>query len=309
MPYPMPRSRDEAAKIQSERKRQAVENAKRAPFYAGRLNHVDLDRLDEPEEWQKIPLLDKEELRALSTEDFYARFCIAPREEYAEYWRSGGTTGKPLFYPRTYADIEMCLESFRRTFDVMQCSSSDVVHVSFPLGIHPIGQMFSRAAGLNNIGSLWAGSGTGTPTEVQLQLIHELKPTVWMGMPGYGLRLANLAEEKGIDLASGSVNKLVVSAEPLSKAKRDKLERSWGAEVYDVFGMTECTLMATESSNHNGLVMFSDIAFIEVVDEETHEPVAEGEPGCWSPRPCTRTTARRSCAGRRATSSPCTCRK
>ena len=41
----LPRSREEIAALQRDRKRRAVETAKRAPFWRGRLEHVRDDRL------------------------------------------------------------------------------------------------------------------------------------------------------------------------------------------------------------------------------------------------------------------------
>src|SRR5690242_15577651 len=98
----LPKSRAEITAIQNSRKRHAVEQAKRAPFYAGKLDHIDLDRLDDPDEWRRIPILDKDMLRALPDRDFYDRFCIEPADGIAEFWRSGGATGAPLFYPRSF---------------------------------------------------------------------------------------------------------------------------------------------------------------------------------------------------------------
>src|SRR5690242_12522610 len=95
----LPRSTDEIEAIQSLRKRRAVEQARRAPFYAGRIDHVNVNKLDDPAEWRKIPILDKDMLRALSDQEFYGAFCLTPDDGIAEYWRSGGATGTPLFYP------------------------------------------------------------------------------------------------------------------------------------------------------------------------------------------------------------------
>ena len=58
-----PKSRTAIADIQRKRKRAAVEAAKRAPFYRGRLDGVDLDLLDDPDVWNRIPFLTKDELR------------------------------------------------------------------------------------------------------------------------------------------------------------------------------------------------------------------------------------------------------
>jgi phenylacetate-CoA ligase len=275
----LPRSREEIAALQRDRKRRAVETAKRAPFWRGRLEHVRVDRLDDPEEWRRIPLLDKDMLRALSPEQFYRDFCIAPRDQVAEYWRSGGTTGRPLFYPRTRADIHYAMVGFRRTYECMGCRPGDQAHLSFPLGIHPAGHMWARAGEQAGLGMIWAGAGAACPSAMQIELMQLLKPTVWMGMSSYGLHLSNLAEQRGLDLASGSVERILCTAEPLSDAKRAKLARQWGASVLDSFGMTEVTMMGAESERAEGFHIWTDLVLIEVLDPGTHAPVPEGEEG------------------------------
>src|ERR1700730_4039144 len=85
----LPRSSGEIEAIQSRRRRRAVEQARRAPFYAGKLDHVNLAKLDDPAEWRKIPILEKDMLRALSDQEFYGAFCLT-EDGLAEYWRSGG---------------------------------------------------------------------------------------------------------------------------------------------------------------------------------------------------------------------------
>ena len=274
-----PGSRQEIERIQRERKRIAVELAASAPFYRDRLSGIDRERLDDPEVWSSIPLLTKDELRALSTEQFYREFCIQPLTRVVEYWRSGGVTGRPLFYPRSAIDMTHGLLAFRRAWPLIGATAEDCVHISFPLGIHPVGHLYARTAEEQGIGTVWCGSGTNTPSSAQLALIGELKPTIWAGMASYALHLANLAEASGIDLAASSVKKVVVAAEPLSPAKRQKLERMWGAEVFDHFGMTEASFVAGECASHDGLYVWSDLFHVEVVDEATGLPVPEGEIG------------------------------
>lgn len=276
---PIPKTREALAAHQTKRKIVAVENARKSRFFKGKLDHVNLDYLYEPEEWAKIPILSKDMLRDIADNRFFEDFCIAPRSDIQEFWRSGGSTGKPLFYPRTFEDIKYAMAAFARSYEMMETTPDDIVHNSFPLGIHPAGHMWARSASHHNVGVNWAGSGTGTPSVIQLQLHGMMNPTIWMGMPSFGLHLANLAEEKGIDLASGSVKKILTSAEPLSDAKCEKLERQWGAKVFNSFGMTECSLMGSESVHHDGFVMWTDMLFFEVLDEKTFEPVAEGEQG------------------------------
>jgi phenylacetate-CoA ligase len=276
----LPRDQAEIDAIYRTRKRLAVERARRSKLLAPRVDGIRLDRLDDPEEWAKIPVLTKDELRKLSTGEFYADFCIAPISASRELWRSGGATGKPLFYPRSAEDLDYNLGvGFRRIWPCIGARAGDILHVSFPLGIHPVGQLTPRSAQMEGLATTWAGAGTTTPTPVQLELIRELKPTILAAMPSYALHLANVAEAQGIDLAAGSVRKLLVSAEPLTAAKRGKLERAWGAKVYNSFGMTEASMTTVERDGVDGMVAWSDLFYLEVVDSASGKPVAPGEQG------------------------------
>jgi len=276
----LPKSRTEIERIQSERKTHALAQARRAPFYKGKLDHVNAGRLDDPDEWRKIPILDKETLRKLDDQKFYEDFCLPPHDDaIAEYWRSGGATGTPLFYPRSFDDIAAAMIGFARIYDCTRCRRGGRAHVSFPLGIHPVGQMLARAAGTRGIAVNWAGSGATTPSALQLELIDRLRPTIWMGMSSYGLHLANLAEARGLDLAVRSIETLLCSAEPLSDAKREKLARRWGAQVRDTFGMTEAGMMGAEDEAGRGFRIWTDMFLIEVLDPDTHDPVKEGAVG------------------------------
>ena len=71
--------------------------------------------------------------------------------------------------------------------------------------------------------------------------------------------------------------RFLVGAEALSKAKREKLERMWGAEVNDLFGMTEIGILGSDASAHEGFHVWTDQAIFEVVDEKTGLPVEDGQ--------------------------------
>jgi phenylacetate-CoA ligase len=276
-PLFLPSSRQEIRRIQSLRRRAAVEQALRSPFWRKRIpKNIDLESLDNPDVWRSIPILDKETLRALTDTEFYGEFCVSGHDGIAEYWRSGGVTGQPLFYPRSFRDIEYGLEAFARTFDCAGAKPGDRAHVSFPMGIHPVGQIFARCAGSRGITVNWAGAGTSTPSALQIELIRRLKPTIWLGMSSYALHLANLAEARGLELR---IDKLLTSAEPVSQAKRAKIERSWGAKLTDTFGMTEAGMMGAEDTPGEGFRIWTDMYHIEVLDPKTLESAREGEIG------------------------------
>src|ERR1051325_7730422 len=253
MNFRWPTSEADIERIHRGRKRLAVERALQSPFWKRRMPALELDRVHEPDVWRRIPVLTKEALREIPAEWFHEEFCIAPRTKVVEYWRSGGATGRPLFYPRSGEDMQYNIMAFERAWALVGATAEDCAHVSFPLGVHPVAHLYARAAINLGIGTVWCGAGSNTASEAQLELIEQLKPTIWIGMASYGLHLANLAEVKGVDLARSTVKKLLVAAEPLSPVKRGKLERAWGAEVFDHFGMTEAAIVSGETIAHDGL--------------------------------------------------------
>ena len=274
----LPASAAELSAIQSTRRRDAVEKARRSKLLGPRLSSIRTDRIED--DWLNIPLLTKDELREISPESFLEEFCIAPSGDVSEWWRSGGVTGKPFFYGRSAQDLHFSHASVQRVWQAVGAGPQDSVHVSFPLGIHPVGQLMVRSAQKHGMSALWAGAGNTTPSELQLELIRTLKPTIWAGMSSYCLHLANLAEVKGFDLTTSSVRKIVVSAEQLTEAKREKIARTWGAEVYDCLGMTEGGMMMSESAaSQPAMIGWTDMFYFEVVDDVSGAPVPDGTPG------------------------------
>ena len=140
--------------------------------------------------------------------------------------------------------------------------------------------LYARAGEDLGIGTIWCGSGSNTPSLTQLELIRELKPTIWAGMGSYGLHLANLAEAQRHRSRRSSVQQDHRRRRAaVARQARRSSNASWGAEVSDQFGMTEGALISVQAPGEDGLRMWSDLFLCEVVDETTGEPVPDGEVG------------------------------
>jgi phenylacetate-CoA ligase len=111
-----------------------------------------------------------------------------------EYWRSGGATGRPLFYPRSAEDMEHGLHAFERAWALIGATADDCAHISFPLGVHPVAHLYARAAINRGIGTVWCGAGTNTPSEVHSSssITWSRSGSAWRAR----LHLANLAESE-----------------------------------------------------------------------------------------------------------------
>ena len=257
----------------------ALARALRSPFMARKLGQagIGLDDLVGWEGWLAIPPTTKDELRALRS--FEEMFCISPRSDVVEFWRSGGVSGRPLFYPRTKLDVEESLVAFSRGLQLAGVTRGDTLMCSLPLGIHPAGQQMVRAAERLGAATLWAGAGNQTPSLTQIELIHELGVTVWCGMASFGLHLAHLADAAGRTLLQSKVRTVITTAEPLSESKRALLGALWSARVVDTFGMSELTLFGAECGRRAGCHIWSDHVFCEVLDPRSSQPVPPGEVG------------------------------
>jgi phenylacetate-CoA ligase len=102
-----------------------------------------------------------------------------------------------------------------------------------------------------------------------------------MSFPEYLLRLAHgCREELKRDVRELNTKMIASFLGPdLDGALRAELEDLWGCPVYDYYGTNELGLGAFECQHKNGLHLQEDLHFFEVLDTETGEPVADGDPG------------------------------
>ncbi|MEX0628893.1 MAG: phenylacetate--CoA ligase family protein, partial [Cucumibacter sp.] len=121
-------------------------------------------------------------------------------------------------------------------------------------------------------------------TDRLIAALKQLHPDAIAMTPSYALHLAERAEERGIDLASSSVTRLLVAGEPGGgeTAMRARLEAAWGARVTEAMGIGdiavslfgECEVQQGMHFSGRGLV------HMELIDPETGDPVAL-EDGAW----------------------------
>lgn len=260
---------------------QALAKAWRSPYFAHKLESAGFRReADVPEsEWHRLPLTTKDELRPFSPDEFYRDVVIAPREEIADYWRSGGVTGKPLFYPRTWKDEACGVETFRRVLEMAGVGRGDLVANSYPLGIHPLGRIMLLAMQAQGCTTLGTGAGNSTPTDQQIELMIDQKVDYVMAMGTYALQLTNRALQLGLDLLKGNVRSIISCSDTITPAKRSRIKTLWGAELFDSYGMSEAGHMGCECEMHDGMHVWADLFHLEVIDEVSLKPVAPGETG------------------------------
>jgi phenylacetate-CoA ligase len=123
--------------------------------------------------------------------------------------------------------------------------------------------------------------GGAVDTKRQIETVERFRPKAVAGTPSFMAHVAETAAEMGVDLVRSAVAMVCVGGEPGASipGTRARLERLWGAKLYDCYGTTEFQPIAWETQLQLGTVIAEDFVLAEVLDPETMEPVADGERG------------------------------
>jgi phenylacetate-CoA ligase len=135
--------------------------------------------------------------------------------------------------------------------------------------------------GAERIGCLIIPAGTGN-TEKQLELMKQLKTTVIHITPSYLLYIAHFIEENGLSpKREFNLRIAVVGAEPHSETTRKKLENIFGINVYNCYGLSEMNGpgVAFECPFKDGLHLWEDQYYMEIINPKTGKVLKEGEEG------------------------------
>ena len=262
--------------IQTKRLRWIVKHAyDNVPFYRKKMRELGVHPSDirRREDVRKLPFTTKEDLR-----DNYPFGLIAVgKDELVRIHTSSGTSGKPKVVAYTKRDLENWINMVARCLYMVGVRRGDVFQNMVNYTLFTGGLGFHYAA--ERIGALTVPSGTGN-TERQIQYMIDFGTTVIHATPSYALRIREVAEEKGIDPQSLPLRIGCFGAEPWSNSTRKRLEEAFGIKAYDSYGLSEMNGpgVAFECEEQNGLHIWIDHYFVEIVDEEG-EPVGEGEKG------------------------------
>lgn len=219
------------------------------PFYRSRLS-LDLP-LSSLSQLQELPLLEKSDLIA-GRRGIPARVHDLDRSEYSRLHQTSGTSGWPLPVLDTQNDWKWWLDCWDYVLDAAGVTSNDVAMMAFSFG--PFIGFWTANDALVRRGAMVVPGG-GMSSENRLQMIQDHKCSVVCCTPTYALHLANVAERNGMDLASGSVRRIIVAGEPGGSvpAVRDRIELTWGAQVVDHAGASEIGAWGFGSADGNGI--------------------------------------------------------
>jgi phenylacetate-CoA ligase len=268
-------SRDELAALQLERLRAAVRRAyERVPFYREAFDRAGAhpDDLRDLTGLARFPFLEKKHFR----ENYPFGLFAVPREEVVRLHASSGTTGKPTVVGYTQADIDTWAQLVARSIRAAGARRGDVVHVSYGYGLFTGG--LGAHYGAERLGCTVVPM-SGGQTEKQVQLINDLRPRIIMVTPSYVVAIAEEMVRQGIDPRSSSLEIGIFGAEPWTNEMRAQIEALLGIDAIDIYGLSEVMGpgVAVEClETKDGLTLWEDHFYPEVIDPETGEVLPEG---------------------------------
>ena len=199
-----------------------------------------------------------------------------PIERYVRVHQTSGTSGSPLRWLDTQESWEWWARSWGFVLSGAGVGPTDRVFFPFSFGLF-IG-FWAGFEGTRALGAL-AIPGGGQDSSTRLASLEALGATVLVCTPSYALHLAEIARERGIDLAKLPVKITVHAGEPGAgiPAVRARIERGWGARAFDHGGMTEVGAYGYECAAQAGLHVNESEFIVEVVDPVSGAPARDGE--------------------------------
>lgn len=192
---------------------------------------------------------------------------------------TSGTTGTPqvlLFGPKS-REIQNLL--LARAYLFQGLRPDDVVHSVYGFGMINGGH-YIRETILHWTEALLLPAGTGveTPSVQQVALMRNFGVTCVVGFADYIKRLADVARDAGIEPGTDIPVRMISGH--LGREDRAALAAAWGGpELFDWYGVGDTGIIAAEGPDHAGLYVMEDAHYLELLDVETGQPVADGTPG------------------------------
>jgi len=223
---------------------------------------------------RKLPFTRKTDLR----DNYPFGMLSAPLRDVVEIHASSGTTGNPTVVAYTRNDIKLWSEVMARTLVVAGANPDDILQNAYGYGL------FTGGLGVH-YGALELGASvipmSSGGTKRQLKLMHDFKSTVLTCTPSYAIFMAEEAREMGYDPRKSPLRIGIFGAEPWSDGLRREIEDAWDITALDIYGLSEIIGpgVAQECPAKNGLHIYNDVFFPEVINPKTGEVVDEGEDG------------------------------
>jgi phenylacetate-CoA ligase len=218
-----------------------------------------------------LPFTTKADLRDTYPFGLFA----SPIEEVVRLHASSGTTGKPIVVAYTKDDLDVWTSVMVRTLAACGLTRGDIIQNAYGYGLFTGG--LGAHYGAEALGATVIPISGGN-TERQLMVLKDFRVTAICCTPSYFIHLLERAAEMGIDVRSLPLRAGIFGAEPWTDSMRAHIEKAGGIRAYDIYGLSEIIGpgVAIECEAQQGLHVFEDHFYPEIIDPDTSRPLPEG---------------------------------
>ncbi|MCJ7605115.1 MAG: AMP-binding protein [Dehalococcoidales bacterium] len=218
---------------------------------------------------EKLPVTRKPGLIEMQKADLpYGGVTAIPNEDVERVFISPG----PI-----YEIQPSSVEWFAKSFWAAGIRKGDVVINTFTYHLSPAGVLFHE--GIRDCGATVVVTGTGN-TDLQIQIMKDLKVTGFVGTPSFLMTIINRIEEMGMSLKKDlSIRNAWFTGEMLAPSLRVTFENDYGIDTYQTYAVTEPGgAIAYECREKSGMHLMDEFV-TEIVDPETGKQLGPGEIG------------------------------
>ena len=270
-------SKNDLLNLQVERFNRTLEYAAKSSYYGElfKKKGISPGSIMDIGQIQDFPFTTKQDLR----DNFPYGFLTLPKKEIIRLHSSSGTTGNPTVIFHNRHDIKSWANLMARSLYCAGIRDTDVFQNICGYGLFTGGLGFQY--GIERLGALSIPAGAGNSLR-QIKLMQDYGTTAAHAIPSYLGRLYEVFESQGLNPKEDtSLKTLVIGAEPHTDEQRKRIEKMYGVKAYNSFGLSEMNGpgVAFECKYQNGLHIWEDAYYVEIVDPDTLQPVPDGEYG------------------------------
>jgi len=270
-------SREDMEELQLKRLQDVVTKAyNEVPYYHKRYTEEEIypEDIQTLSDIEKLPFTTKTDLRASYPFGLFA----VDQKDIVEIHTSSGTTGKPTVSGYTREDLDTWGEVMARGLTMMGVDENDIIQNTHGYGLFTGG--FGVHYGGQKIGATVVPISTGQ-TLRQIELMKDFKTTLLIFTPSYGLHIAEELDEMGIKPSDLDLKAVGFGSESWTDEMRKQIEDKFQVPAYNIYGLTEVMGpgVAMECEVQNGLHLYEDHFYPEIIDSKTLKQVPEGQTG------------------------------
>jgi phenylacetate-CoA ligase len=263
--------------LQYERLKKTLQFASQSMYYKKLFaeKKISLDAFKSIKDIEKIPFTTKEDLRS----NFPYGFLAAEKREIIRLHSSSGTTGNPTVVYHSKHDIDSWANLVARSLFAVGTRDTDVFQNISGYGLFTGGLGFQYGA--ERLGALTIPAGAGN-SKRQIKLMRDYGTTVIHTIPSYVMHLVDYFRELNLDPRTDTdLHHMVIGAEPHTEETRQRIQTMMGIKAYNSYGLSEMNGpgVAFECEYQNGMHLWEDAFYAEIIDPITLQHVPEGEIG------------------------------